>query len=298
MNNISNVLWSISVVGILTAGSIFVMLLGGIDLSVGSLMGLSAVVTVLTIQHYQYSNTGVFIAIGVSVLVGLAAGLLHGVVVIKFQVPAFLVTFATQSIFLGISMVLTNNKIISCQDPELFTNIGLGKIGPFTFPIYFMVIVALISYFILNKTVLGRYIYAVGGNSEAAKISGISDVKITMISYIVSGITAALGGVVLASMTQQGMASTGAGYETEVITAAVIGGVSLVGGSGTIQGAIVGAMLVGLLNNGMNLMNVPSTHQGLVKGIVIIAAVALDVMQKNERKIGLPKLIRKKGEAA
>lgn len=284
VNNISNVLWSISVVGILVSGSIFVMLLGGIDLSVGSLMGLSAVVTVITIRNYDYSNTGVLIGIALALLVGIAAGALHGFLVMTFHVPAFLVTFATQSIFLGISMVLTNNKILSCLGPKLFTNIGLGRIGPFTFPIYFMILIALISYFVLNKTVLGRYIYAVGGNPEASAISGISVKKITLVSYIMSGLTAAIGGIVLASMTQQGMASTGAGYDTEVITAAVIGGVSLVGGAGTIQGSIVGAMLVGLLNNGMNLMNVPSTNQSLVKGLVIICAVALDVMQKQDKK--------------
>ena len=271
VNNISNVLWSISVVGILVSGSIFVMLLGGIDLSVGSLMGLSAVVTVITIRNYDYSNTGVLIGIALALLVGIAAGALHGFLVMTFHVPAFLVTFATQSIFLGISMVLTNNKILSCLGPKLFTNIGLGRIGPFTFPIYFMILIALISYFVLNKTVLGRYIYAVGGNPEASAISGISVKKITLVSYIMSGLTAAIGGI-------------GAGYDTEVITAAVIGGVSLVGGAGTIQGSIVGAMLVGLLNNGMNLMNVPSTNQGLVKGLVIICAVALDVMQKQDKK--------------
>ena len=288
VNNISNLLWSISVVGILVSGSIFVMLLGGIDLSVGSLMGLSAVITVIMIRNSDYSNTGVILGVSLALLTGIAAGALHGFIVMTFHVPAFLVTFATQSIYLGISMVLTNNKILSCLGPKMFTDIGLGRIGPFTFPIYFMLIIALISYFVLNRTVLGRHIYAVGGNPDAAKISGISVRKITMLSYITSGLTAAIGGIVLASMTQQGMASTGSGYDTEVITAAVIGGVSLAGGAGTIQGAIVGAMLVGLLNNGMNLMNVPSTNQGLVKGLVIICAVALDIMQKNEKKIRLP----------
>ncbi len=284
VNNISNVLWSISVVGILVSGSIFVMLLGGIDLSVGSLMGLSAVVTVLIIRKFDYSSEGVILGIAVALVVGISAGALHGFVVMIFHVPAFLVTFATQSIFLGISMVLTNNKILSCLGPAAFTNIGLGRVGPFTFPVYFMLIIAMISYYILNKTVFGRNVYAVGGNPEASIISGISVKKITLLSYMMSGLTAAIGGIVLASMTQQGMASTGSGYDTEVITAAVIGGVSLAGGAGTIQGSIVGAMLVGLLNNGMNLMNVPSTNQGLVKGLVIIGAVALDVMHNQDKK--------------
>lgn len=283
MNNLSNVLWAISVVGILVSGSIFVMLLGGIDLSVGSLMGLSACVTVLIIRHFDYSVAGTVLGIITAICVGIGAGAVHGFFVTVFRVPAFLVTFATQSIFLGISMVITNNRIISCLNPHLFTAIGLGRIGFFTFPIYFMTLIALVGYFVLNKTVFGRYVYAVGGNPEAARISGVSVKGITVLSYMISGFTAAVGGVVLASMTQQGMASTGAGYETEVITAAVIGGVSLAGGAGSTQGAVIGAMLVGLLNNGMNLMNVPSTNQGLVKGLVIISAVALEIMQNKER---------------
>ena len=280
-------LWSISVVGILTSGTIFTLLLGGIDLSIGSMMGLSACITVLMIQRFGYTNEGVIIGIACAVLFGVAAGFFHGVVITFFRVPAFLVTFATQSIFLGISQVLTNNKIISCLEPKLFTAIGLGRIGPFTFPIYLMIIIALISFFILSKTVFGRYVYAVGGNTEAARISGMNDKLVSISCYVFSGVTAALGGVVLASMTQQGMASTGSGYETDVITAAVVGGVSLVGGEGKIQDAIIGAVLVGLLNNGMNLVGVPSTHQGLIKGLVIIVAVAVDVAHKNESKIKL-----------
>lgn len=285
ISNISNVLWSISVIGILTAGTIFPLLLGGIDLSIGSMMGLSACTTVMLIQNSGYTNMGVVQGICAAVILGAFVGALQGLIITIFRVPAFLVTFATQSILLGVSQVLTNNKIISCLNPELFTKIGLGRIGPFTFPIYLMLFIVLISYFVLSKTVLGRYVYAVGGNAEASRISGINDKKISVLCYVFSGLTAAIGGVVLASMTQQGMASTGSGYDTDVITAAVVGGVSLNGGEGKIQNALIGAILVGLLNNGMNLMGVESTHQGLVKGVVIIFAVALDLMNKGEKKI-------------
>jgi len=287
VGNISNVLWSISVIGILVSGTVFPLLLGGIDLSIGSLMGLSACITVISIQKLNYANQSVFLGIGCAVIAGLVVGGFHGVVVTVFKVPPFLVTFATQSIVLGITQVLTNNKIISCLSPKLFTSIGLGRIGPFTFPIYLMLGIVLISYFVLNKTVFGRYVYAVGGNIEAARISGIDHQFVTVVSYMISGLTAAIGGVVLASMTQQGMASTGSGYETDVITAAVVGGVSLAGGEGKIQDAVIGAILVGLLNNGMNLVGVPSTNQGLIKGLVIIGAVALDVANKNDNKIRL-----------
>lgn len=294
VENISNVLWSVSVIGILTAGTIFTLLLGGIDLSVGSLMGLTACSTVLLIHWFADTNIGVAVSILCALVIGILAGCLHGFIITFFRVPAFLVTFATQSIFLGISQVLTDNKIISCLQPKLFTNIGLGRIGPFTFPIYLMFAVILISYFVLERTVFGRYVYAVGGNVEAAKLSGIRSRQLSVFCYMFSGFTAAVGGVVLASMTQQGMASTGSGYETDVITAAVVGGVSLVGGEGRIQDALIGAFLVGLLNNGMNLIGVPSTHQGLFKGLVIIVAVAADIAQKQERKLKIFDVLKRR----
>ena len=174
-------------------------------------------------------------------------------------------------------MVMTNNKIISCTVPA-FTAIGAFKILGFPLPVYFMAIIAVISWYVLRKTVYGRYVYAVGGNPTASEISGINVKLVSIICYVLSGLTTAMGGIVLASMTamggivlasmtQQASSSTGAGYTNDVITAAVIGGVSLLGGEGTVPGAIFGAVLMGLLNNGLNLMSVPSTHAGLVKGV-------------------------------
>lgn len=283
VGNLSNVLWSVSVYGIMVSGTIFVFLNGGIDLSIGSLCGLCAVTVVKVIRYFEYSNMGVFIGILAALSVGILAGAFHGFVVTKFKVPAFLVTFSTQIIFLGLSMILTNNKILSCLQPAFFTAIGMKKILGFPIPIYIMLVMALISWFILRKTPFGRYTYAVGGNAAASRISGINDNMIQTCAYIFSGFTTALGGIVLASMTQQCMATTGSGYETEVITAAVIGGVSLLGGEGTVSGALFGAILIGLLNNGLNLMSVPSTEHGLVKGIVIIIAVGFDALQHQER---------------
>ncbi len=283
VGNLSNVLWSVSVYGIMVCGTIFVFLIGGIDLSIGSLCGLCAVIAVRIIRSFDYTNTGVILGIMAALLTGIMAGLVHGVIITKFRVPAFLINFATQIIFLGLSMILTGNKILSCLQPELFTAIGMKKILRFPIPIYLMLLIALISWFILGKTVLGRYVYAVGGNSPAARLSGIQDRKITVLAYVFSGFTTAVGGIVLASMTQQCMASTGSGYETEVITAAVIGGVSLLGGEGTVSGALFGAVLMGLLNNGLNLLSIPSTEHGLVKGIVILVAVGLDALENKEK---------------
>jgi ribose transport system permease protein len=283
VGNLSNVLWSISVYGIMVCGTIFVFLLGGIDLSIGSLCGLCAVTVVKIIRYYNYSGSGMLLGIGAALLVGILAGYLHGSIITKFKVPAFLITFATQIIFLGLSMILTNNKILSCLQPPAFTAIGMKKILGFPIPIYIMLLIAAISWFVLRKTTLGRYYYAVGGNAAAARLSGINDQRITRLAYVISGFTTAVGGIVLASMTQQCMATTGSGYETEVITAAVIGGVSLLGGEGTVGGALFGAVLIGLLNNGLNMMSVPSTEHGLVKGLVIIAAVAFDALQHQEK---------------
>lgn len=299
--NLSNVLWSVSVIGIMVSGSIFAILVGGIDLSVGSMLALTGIIVVKIIRYFNYSGTGVLIGILAALCCGVLVGVIHGIIITKFKVPAFLITFATQSIISGISMLMTNNKILGCLEPKAFTVIGIGKVFGLPVPVFIMAAVALISYYVLDKMQIGRYVYAVGGNPEASRLSGISDNGIIIMSYVFSGLTAAAGGIVLASMTQQAMASTGSGYETEVITAAVIGGVSLAGGEGTVPGAIFGAVLVGLLNNGMNLMNVPSTHHGLVKGLVIIAAVAVDIMGHQEKKGGFFSFLsrrRVKGGAA
>ena len=218
-------------------------------------------------------------------------------IITTFNIPAFLVTFASQSVFLGLAMIMTNNKIVSCTVPA-FTAIGSMKILGFPLPVYFMIIIALVSWYMLRKTVFGRYIYAVGGNATASEISGINVRLCSIMCYVLSGLTTALGGIVLASMTQQASSSTGAGYTNDVITAGVIGGVSLLGGVGTVPGAIFGAVLMGLLNNGLNLMSVPSTHAGLVKGLVIVVAVAFDALQHADQSRKKVKKVVKKADKA
>ena len=283
VSNIANVLWSVSVIGIMVCGTIFVFLVGGIDLSIATLCGFSAVVVVEVIHMFGDTTMGVFVGIIAAIGVGALAGCVHGFIITTFNIPAFLVTFATQSVFLGLSMVITNNKIVSCTAPAAFTAIGSMKILGFPLPIYFMIVIAILSWFVLRKTVFGRWIYAVGGNPAASEISGINVKRATILCYVFSGMTTAVGGIVLASMTRQAMAATGSGYTNDVITAGVIGGVSLLGGVGTVPGAIFGAVLMGLLNNGLNLLSVPSTHAGLVKGLVIIVAVGFDAMQHRDQ---------------
>ena len=297
VKNLSNVLWSLSVVGIMVGGSIFVILLGGIDLSVGSMAALSGIIMVAIIQKSGYSNTGVVLGVLAAVSSGALVGLFHGLIITKFKIPAFLVTFATQTILSGVAMTVTNNQIWGCLQPKLFTAIGMGKLLGFPAPIYIMFLVVAVCFFILNKTVFGRQVYAVGGNAQASDLSGIRSGRVTVICYVISGLTAALGGVVLSSMIQQAMAAMGKGYETDVITAIVIGGSSMMGGEGSIQGAVIGTFLVGLLNNGLNLLNVPATHHSLVKGIVVIIAVAIDTVGKSETKFSLFNKKRKASSA-
>ena len=292
LNNFSNVLWSVSVIGIMVSGTIFVFLMGGIDLSIATLCALTAVVVVEVTHAMGDTETAVAVGVIAALCTGAIAGLIHGLIIMAFHIPAFLVTFATQSIFLGLAMVMTNNKIISCTVPA-FTAIGAKKILGFPMPVYFMLIIAIISWFVLRKTVFGRYVYAVGGNPVASEISGINVKRTSIICYVLSGLTTSLGGIVLASMTQQASSSLGAGYTNDVITAGVIGGVSLLGGEGTVPGAIFGAVLMGLLNNGLNLMSVPSTHAGLVKGLVIIIAVAFDAMQHADQSRKKVKKVKK-----
>ena len=296
LDNFSNVLWSVAVIGIMVSGSIFVFLIGGIDLSIATLCALSAVVVVSVTNMLGGTVAAVLIGVVAALITGALAGAVHGLIITRFNIPAFLVTFATQSIFLGMAMVLTNNKIISCTVPA-FTAIGAFKILGFPLPVYFMAIIALVSWAVLRKTVFGRYVYAVGGNPVASEISGINVKLSSIMCYVISGVTTALGGVVLASMTQQASAATGAGYTNDVITAAVIGGISLLGGEGTLPGAIFGAVLMGLLNNGLNLMSVPSTHAGLVKGLVIVVAVAFDAMNHADQSKKKAKKVKKVKEA-
>lgn len=295
ISNLGNVLWSISVVGIIASGSIYAILVGGIDLSVGAILAITGVIMTKTINYYNYTNIGVLIAILFVLVVSLIIGTIHGLIITLFDVPAFLVTFASQIVIFGLAMLITNNKIIQSTNSNLFKYIGLGKLFSIPVPVYIMFIMFIINYILLNRKKIGRYLYAVGGNKEASLFSGISVNKIIIFAYIISSLAAAIGGIVLSSMNQQAMSQTGRGYETDVITAAVIGGISLAGGEGKVEGVLFGAILVGLLNNGLNLLNVPSTYAGLVKGLVIIIAVSIDMLSKGNESIIL-KIFSRKGK--
>ena len=276
IGNFKSILLAISVYGVMVCGTIYPILLGGIDLAVGATAAMSGACAVLTIVNHNYSVQGVVLGILLGLAAGTAAGSVHGIVVSQFKVPPFLITLASQNIVYGIAQLLTGNQVVSCLKPAAFTFIGGGRLFGVPTSVYILAVVAVLSWFLLNKTKFGRSVYAVGGNKESSSLSGIPSGRITVIAYAISGFTAALAGIVLASMNQQAIAKAAQGYENDVLTAIVVGGTSLMGGEGSLQGAMFGALLVGIINNGLRLMGIPSTYHSVVKGVVIIIAVAVD----------------------
>jgi len=273
--NFKSIFLAISIYGIMVCGTIYTILLGGIDLSVGGVAAMSGAATVLIVN--SGSTNGVVIAgILAGLAVGVLAGLSHGLLLANFQVPAFLVTLASQSIVYGIAQLITDNQLISCLWSDIFNFLGGGRLLGISFSIYILVLCGISSYLLLNFTTFGRSVYIVGGNRIAAELSGISSKKIIILAYTISGFTAALAGIVLASMNQQAFSRAAQGYENDVLTAIVVGGTSLMGGEGSLQGAMYGALLVSIINNGLRLLGVPPTYHSVVKGLVIIIAVSLD----------------------
>ncbi|ATD54482.1 ABC transporter permease [Clostridium chauvoei] len=277
ITNITNVLTQISVNAIIAIGMTFVILTGGIDLSVGSTLALSGAFAASIIK----STGNITLAILVAIIIGTVIGAVNGALVSKGKLQAFIATLATMTIFRGTTLVFTNGTPIS-KLPESFMNIGNGKIGFLPIAVLITIIVAGIAIYGLSQTRFGRYLYAVGGNEDSARLSGINTDKIKTLVYVISGIAAAISGVIITSRIGSASPNAGTGFELDAIAAVVIGGTSLSGGEGKISGTIIGALIIGVLNNGLNLMNVSPFYQLIVKGLVILIAVLLD--KKDRRK--------------
>ena len=268
LSNITNVFTQVSVNAIIAVGMTFVILTGGIDLSVGSTLAISGALSASIIK----STGSVTLAIIVAALVGIAIGL--------GKLQAFIATLATMTIFRGATLVFTNGTPIS-KLPEKFVNIGNGKIGFMPIPVIITVIVSIIAIYVLSQTRFGRYLYALGGNEDSARLSGINTDKIKTLVYVVSGFASSIAGVIITSRIASASPNAGTSFELDAIAAVVIGGTSLAGGEGKITGTLIGALIIGVLNNGLNLMNVSPFYQSIVKGLVILIAVLLD---KKSRK--------------
>lgn len=281
MENLLNVLRQVSTNTIIAIGMTLVIILAGIDLSVGSIMALSGVVTGGLIA---FSGVPMWLAVIAGLLIGILFGLINGYFTAYKYMPAFIVTLATMNIARGAAYVYTDGKPIRVMSDE-FNFIGSGYVGPIPVPVIYMFIIIVVVSLIMNRTKLGRYMYAVGGNMEAARFSGINTKRVQLFAYTLSGFLAAFSGIVLASRMFSGQPTAGMGAELDAIAAVVLGGTSMSGGRGRIGGTVIGALIIGVLSNGMNLMGINSFWQYIVKGIVILIAVYVDIVKKrNEEK--------------
>lgn len=284
--NISNVLLQTSINGILAIGMTFVILTRGIDLSVGSVVALSGIVaasfaTTSATAGVAGAPFSPLLVLPIGILVGVACGLLVGVIVSRFAVPAFVATLGMLSAARGLTLIYGGGKPVPALTTD-FRWIGTGNIMGIPMPVVILLVVFAISWWILNRTRFGRYIYAVGGNPHAAKTSGINVSRIRSSVYVISGALAGLAGMILAARTGSALPQAGIAYELDAIAAVVIGGTSLSGGVGRITGTLIGALIIGVMNNGLDLMGIQSYYQQVLKGALIVGAVMLDQKRNQE----------------
>ena len=271
-NNIMNVLRQVSINGLLALGATFVILTAGIDLSVGAVLAFSGVVTASLVQGGAYPD---WVAILAGLAAGLVLGLINGIVVAKWYVAPFIVTLGMMSAPRGLTFVYSDGRPIPGLS-DSFKWIGGGTLLGVPVPVWILLIVFLISTFVLYRTRIGRYVYAVGGNEESAVISGVNVKRVKIFVYAISGLLAGLAGIILTSRVTSGLPQAGQSYELDAIAAVVIGGTSLNGGKGKLWGTMIGVLLIGVINNGLDLLNVSSYYQLIVKGLVIAIAVLID----------------------
>lgn len=277
IKNFANIMRQITVNVILACGMTMVIILGGIDLSVGSIIAVSGCLCCGLISNVGMSSV---LAIPISILAGTLVGVFNGLVVSRTTIPPFIVTLATMNIGRGFARIYTKATTILVDD-ELFTFIGSGKL-PGGIPIHFvyMLVVIVVSGLILNRTKLGRNIYAVGDNKLAASYSGINSRKVTLTVFIIMGFFAACAGILSSARTFSGQFNVGEGAEMDAISAVVLGGTSMSGGVGYLSGTIIGCIVIGVLNNGMNILGIDSSWQYVVKGVVVLIAVFIDYFKK------------------
>lgn len=273
--NITNVLTQVSVNAVIAVGMTFVILTGGIDLSVGSVLAITGAVAASLVK----ANVSVFVVVLVVIVLGALIGYINGFVIARGKIQAFIATLATMTIFRGVTYVYTQGNPISGLGNS-FMVLGNKKIAGIPLPVIFMIIVVLIGAYVISQTKFGRYVYAIGGNEDSARLSGISTKTIKNYVYMISGITAAISGIIVTSRIGSASPNAGSGFELDAIAAVVLGGTSLAGGEGNISGTIIGAVIIGVLNNGLNLLNVSPFYQLIVKGLVILLAVLVDKKNK------------------
>lgn len=290
--NLFNVMRQVSITGLLAIGMTFVILTAGIDLSIGSLLAFAGLVAAAVAKGGMQDRFtvgddavgyGWQLAALAAITVGVLGGLLQGVAITRLKVPPFVVTLGGMSVFRGAALLFAAGGPISGFDKE-FTWWGQGKIGPVPVPVIIFLFAALLAHVVLRYMRFGRRVYAIGGNPEAARLSGLNVNAITCTVYVIMGFFAGLGAFVLSARLNSAEAVAGTGYELTVIASVVIGGTSLFGGVGSIFGTVIGTILIGVLLNGLVLMNVSSYVQQIIIGVIIVLAVAFDTFAKSRRK--------------
>ena len=284
VDNLTNVLWSVCLIGIMTTGAMYAPVTGGIDLSVGSMAALAGILANVFMNTFGMHW---ILAMLLTLLIGAVIGWVNGIVTTKFLVPAFIVTMAAKTYLFGLAMLISNGDQITIMEPKPFLEIGVGKWLGIPIPIYIMVVLVIVSHILLKHTVFGRRAIAVGANEVSAKLAGVNPDRTRIIVYTISSVTATIAGIVMASLTQQAYAMNASGYELDVITAIVVGGTSLMGGNGSVIGALIGAVMVGFINNGLNLLDMPSAYHPIATGIVILVALILN------QGVSLPAVFKK-----
>lgn len=269
VSNLLNVLRQVSIVAILAVGMTFVILTGGIDLSVGAVMAFSG-----TIAAGLMVNMGMPAGVGLlaGLLVGFGLGMFNGILVAWGRMPAIIVTLATMGIARGLGLIYSGGYPISGL-PSWISWFGVGRIGIVPVPVIAMVLVYLVAWVLLHRTAFGRHVYAIGGNETAAKLSGVKTERVKLAVYTISGVTACLAALILTGRLMSGQPNAGVGFELDAIAAVVLGGTAIAGGRGLILGTLIGAVLLGILNNGLNLMGINPYLQDVIKGFIILLAI-------------------------
>ncbi len=274
-DNAVNIALSIAVIGILAVGMTFVILTGGIDLSVGSVVALAGVCAAIVTQKTEFVSLGFVVAL----FIGIICGAFNGTVVAYFKVPPFVVTLAILTITRGLAFIIAEGRSIG-DLPENFSRFGKSSVFGIPFSVILMLLTFLIGWFVLANTRFGRYVYAVGGNAEATFLAGVNVKNITLRVYIFNGFLVGIAAIVLASRLGAGVPNSGSQYELDVIAAVVVGGTSLSGGRGSVVATLFGAVFIAILNNGLNLAGIDPYLQKIALGVVILFAVLADQINK------------------
>ena len=276
-NNMVNILRQVSISGICAVGMTFVMLTGGIDLSVGAILGVSGVLTAMMMLKGIPSLLASIIALALGVVIG---GI-TGAIIHYIEIPPMIATLGTMTSLRGVAYLITGGTPVFGFD-ESYSKIGQGHVGVIPIPVIILAIVYVIGIFVLSKTKFSRYVYGIGGNQEVARLSGIKVARVKIAVYAISGFCSALAGLVMLGRVNSGQPRAGESYEMDVITAVVLGGVSLNGGVGNLSHVIFGVLIIGVLTNGMTMMAVDDYWQRVVKGLILLLAVSFDhYIQKN-----------------